>query len=334
MKLLIEKSVRQELWLFAGVTILLSCVLLIISPLLSLGSLISGTIAFGVHYLLLRRRVREIAALSDSLGDVLRGEGSMLMEQYTEGELSILHSELQKLLQQLQSAKLSAVEEKERLADSLADISHQLRTPLTSIELIVEMLRSPSLPQTRRQDLYRELSRRTEQLQWLVESLLKLSQLDAGSVKLRMERVQAEDLIEAASASLMVSMELREIRFRSRTNGESLVCDKLWTAEAIGNLLKNAIEHSPTGGTVEIVAEDSPVYLQMTIRDEGPGISEQDLPHLFERFYRGSNAAKGSYGIGLSLSRRILSEENATVRASNAPQGGAVFTLRFYKSVI
>lgn len=182
--------------------------------------------------------------------------------------------------------------------------------------------------------MYRDLSGRTQQLQWLVDTLLKLSQLDAGTVTLRPEQICLDDLLESASSPLLVPMELRNIRFQVVTNHETLVCDRLWTAEAIGNLLKNAIEHSPVGGTITVCAEDTPVCLQLTVHDDGNGFPTQDLPHLFERFYRGSNAAKGSYGIGLSLTRRILSEENATIRASNAPQGGALFTIRFYKSVI
>ena len=272
--------------------------------------------------------------LAEQLGGILRGDESLQLNRYTEGELSVLRCELEKLLQQLQCAKAEAIEDRKKLADSLADISHQLRTPLTSVELIVEMLRSPALPAERRLPLLRDLSRRTEQLQWLVEALLKLSQLDAGAVRLRTETVSVRELVQTAAEPLAVAMELRDLKFIIQDPGLSLSCDRQWTAEAIGNLLKNAIEHSPEGGTIEVCSEKTPIYLQLSIRDEGPGFSDEDIGRLFERFYRGSSAFPGNYGIGLSLSRRILSEQNATIRAANAPQGGALFTIRFYYSIV
>lgn len=325
---------RREFLLICAVTAASSLLLWIASPLLAIGALISGAILCILYIILIRRRNRRIAELSGKLSGILRGEDALRLEHYSEGELSLLQTELQKLLLQLDSAKLSALEERKMLADSLADISHQLRTPLTSIELIITMLRSPSLSPERRQSLLQDLSRRTEQVQWLVESLLKLSQLDAGAVKLRMEEITVRQLLDTASEPLAVSMELRGINFLVHAGDEVVVCDKQWTAEAVGNLLKNAIEHSPEGGTIELSVTDTPIYLQLSLRDDGPGFPEDEIPHLFERFYRGSTASSGSYGIGLSLTRRILVEENATIKASNAPDGGAEFTLRFYKTVV
>lgn len=334
MKIFNDPAFRRELLMIAAITAIISLLLLIASPLLALGALISGIILGVLYAIMMRRRNQRIAELSGKLGGILRGEDALRLEQYSEGELSVLQSELQKLLLQLESAKLSAIEERKMLADSLADISHQLRTPLTSIELIITMLRSPSLPPERRQPLLQDLTRRTEQVQWLVESLLKLSQLDAGAVKLRMEEIPIRELLDTASEPLAVSMELRGISFVVHAGDEALSCDKQWTAEAVGNLLKNAIEHSPEGGTIDLSVTDTPIYLQLSLRDDGPGFPEDEIPHLFERFYRGSTASSGSYGIGLSLTRRILSEENATIRAANAPGGGAEFTLRFYKTAV
>ncbi len=334
MKILREKAFRRELVAFLLVVCILGLLFLILSPLLALGAFLCGVLLCCLLVCIQSGRRKQMEKLARELGGILRGEEQLEINSYTEGELAVLRCELEKLLQQIQSTKAAAIEDRKLLADSLADISHQLRTPLTSMELIVTMLRSPALPEERRLPLLRDLSRRTEQLQWLVEALLKLSQLDAGAVKLRPEVISVRELVEIAAEPLAVSMELREIRFTVQDPGLHLRCDRQWTAEALGNLLKNAIEHSPTGGSIEVCAEETPLYLQLTVRDEGPGFTEEEIDRLFERFYRGSSAAPGSYGIGLSLARRILSEQNATIRAANAPKGGALFTIRFYKTIV
>ena len=129
-------------------------------------------------------------------------------------------------------------------------------------------------------------------------------------------------------------MELRDIEYRATVKDETVVCDPAWTVEAIGNLLKNAIEHTPAGGTVSVEVSDTPLFTEFVVTDTGEGFDREDIPHLFERYYRGKNANPDSIGIGLALTREVLAAQNATITASNNPTGGARFTVRLYKKVI
>ena len=334
MKRLRDPAFRRELILFAALGLALAGLGWILSPLLALGVLI-GILCGGIlHFWFQRRRYGQMERLSRELSDILHGGAELRLEEYQEGELSILRSELQKLLTQVKSSNAALLEDRQTLADSLADISHQLRTPMTSMELIVTLLRSPSTTEERRRELLLELNRLLDRTAWLIEALLKLSKLDAGTVRLQPRSVSLPELIRQASEPLAVAMELRQQSLILDVPESEIFCDPLWTVEAFGNLLKNAMEHTPVGGFIRVSAEPGAIYTQITVRDNGSGFDPEDLPHLFERFYRGKNADPGSFGIGLALTRRILSEQECTIKAANHPDGGAVFTLRFYKTTV
>ena len=329
-----DPAFRRELILFAALGLALAGLGWILSPLLALGVLI-GILCGGIlHFWFQRRRYGQMERLSRELSDILHGGAELRLEEYQEGELSILRSELQKLLTQVKSSNAALLEDRQTLADSLADISHQLRTPMTSMELIVTLLRSPSTTEERRRELLLELNRLLDRTAWLIEALLKLSKLDAGTVRLQPRSVSLPELIRQASEPLAVAMELRQQSLILDVPESEIFCDPLWTVEAFGNLLKNAMEHTPVGGFIRVSAEPGAIYTQITVRDNGSGFDPEDLPHLFERFYRGKNADPGSFGIGLALTRRILSEQECTIKAANHPDGGAVFTLRFYKTTV
>ena len=325
---------RRELGLFCGMGLILSALGWILSPLLALGILIGVLCSALVFWLLQRHRFDRMRALSAELSEILHGSRTLRLDDYREGELAILRSELQKLLNQLQTANDALRQDRAMLADSLADISHQLRTPMTSMELIVTLLRSPATSEEKRRELLRDLNRLLDRTVWLIEALLKLSRLDAGMVRLQPDSVSLRDLVERAAEPLDVAMELREQTLELELPESRMVCDPLWTVEALGNLLKNAMEHTPPGGRIRVSARSGTIYTEITVRDSGPGFDPEDLPHLFERFYKGKNADAGSFGIGLALTRRILSEQDCTIQAANHPEGGAVFTLRFYHSTV
>lgn len=286
-----------------------------------------------VHLLTEHYRYRRLGKLSREL-DQLLCEGTVLsIGQYEEGELSILASQIEKMTLRLQESAQALREEKNYLADSLADISHQLRTPLTAMNLTASMLRSPTLSQEERMKLTAELSQLLRRTDWLVETLLKLSRLDAGTVKLSPCQVPLTQLLHRAAQPLLIPMELRCQQLKITCKDETLAVDPTWTAEAIGNILKNAMEHTPEGGTVTVTAEQTPLFTQLQIEDTGPGFDRKDLAHLFERFYKGSNAREGSCGIGLAFARTVITAQNGTVQASNGKTGG-VFTVRFYHTII
>lgn len=286
-----------------------------------------------VHLFFTLRRYGRIRRLGLDLDALLHNGTSLEIQDYAEGELEVLTSQLQKMTLRLTEAAETLQAEKLRLADSMADISHQLRTPLTAMNLTVPLLAAPDVTGERRQELTRELRRLLSRTDWLVDSLLKLSKLDAGTVELTKEQISVSQLVRRAAAPLAIPMELREQRLLVDVGDDAFTGDLVWTAEALGNILKNCMEHTPAGGTVIIRAQSTALYTQITVEDTGPGIDPRDLPHLFERFYKGAGASEDSFGIGLALARTIVTSQNGTLRAANTPTG-AQFILKFYHQVI
>lgn len=289
-------------------------------------------------------RYRCIVQLSERLDRALSGERNVSFKGMGEGELAILASQLDKTVTRLVVANEELEAEKHALADALADISHQLRTPLTSLGIELELMRKTATTPEDSQRV-RDCGRMLEQLQWLVSSLLRLARLDAGVVRLERHCVDASALVKAAQDPLAVAADLAGVTFQARVEpGCSFMGDAAWTREALTNVLKNCVEHTPAGGTVRITAREDTVACRICVEDTGPGIAEKDLPHVFERFYHGAgNATRRSedmcnpsgVGIGLSLSRALLVAQGAQITASNvSPTGGARFDLVFPKVTV
>lgn len=294
--------------------------------------IVACLILSAIHFLSSRQRYQKIRKLSEDLECLLVSGTPLPIERYQEGDFSILGNQLQKMTLQLTEAADRLQAEKRYLADSLADISHQLRTPLTAMNLTAAMLSSPALTDERRQELLFELRRLLDRTDWLVETLLKLSKLDAGTVTLNPESRPVRAFIDKAAEPLRIPMELREQHLELFCDG-GLCADLTWTAEAIGNILKNCVEHTPEGGRITIRARETPLFTEIIVEDTGPGLDAGEISHLFERFYRGKNTAQDGYGIGLALARTIICAQNGTVQAMNGP-AGARFTIKFYKQVI
>lgn len=331
--LLNNKELRRGLWLLgiavsplsvAGFTISAAC-----------GFLVgfSGLLAAGIYLGTEAYRYRRLQKLSRDLDALLAGGDPLPIRAYDEGELSILANQIQKMTLRLTESAEAVKADKVFLADALADISHQLRTPLTAMNLTAAMLRSPELATRKRIELTGELRNLLDRIDWLVETLLKISKLDAGTVKLAKERVCVRELISRASAPVAIPMELRDQSLAVCCGNEQFTGDLVWSAEALGNILKNCMEHTPAGGRITVTAQETALYTQLEIQDTGPGFAPEDIPHLFERFYKGSNAAENSYGIGLALARTIIASQNGTVQAVNGSVG-AKFVIKFYKQVI
>lgn len=278
-------------------------------------------------------RYRKLQKLSEDLDNLLVRGISLPVTEYNEGELSILANQIQKITLLLTESAEAVKKDRQYLADSLADISHQLRTPLTAMNLTASMLRSPQLSAQKRVELSVELRGLLTRTDWLVETLLKISKLDAGTIHLTQKPVLVKELIAKAAEPLAIPMELREQRLIIRCGDERFTGDLIWTAEALGNILKNCTEHTPQGGTVTVTALETALYTQIEVRDTGPGFDPTDIPHLFERFYKGSNASENSYGIGLALARTIIASQNGSVRAMNGDVG-ARFVVKFPKQAI
>ena len=291
--------------------------------------LVTGAVLTVIWLVVTYQRHRRIAQMAADLDRILHGS-TLAVASEQEGELAVLATEIRKLLWRLQENEQALTADKAFLSDHLADISHQLRTPLTSIRLLLATLSRPDTDEARRRVLLGELRCLLDRMDWLIETLLKLSKLDAGTVLLHPSPVTLHDLTAAALSPLAISAELRDITVAVEATG-SVLCDMSWTAEAIGNILKNSIEHVPTGGSVTSTAAENPLYSEVVITDSGGGIAPAGLPHLFERFYRGSRSA--GYGIGLSLAHAIIVSQGGTIKAENVPDG-ARFTIHFYKTAV
>lgn len=296
---------------------------------------VTVSVVFTVIYVIMTAiRYREIARLSRSIDRILHGRDDILFADSREGELSILASEITKMTVRLREQADALAADKLRLTDAIADISHQLCTPLTSMNLTVSLLSEEGLSDERRQRLTRDLSRSLRRIDWLIDALLKISKIDAGTVEFKTERVSVKELLQRAVAPLMIPIELRGQELVIRADNESYTGDMQWSIEAIGNIIKNCVEHTPEGGRIEISASETALYTAITVSDSGDGFASEDIPHLFERFYRGKNAEASSVGIGLALARTVITAQNGTVTASNGANGGAVFAIRFYKTVV
>ena len=276
---------------------------------------------------------RQLRKLNGDLDRLLQQGIPLPIDRYREGELSILANQMEKITLRLSENAQRVQREKAYLADSLADISHQLRTPMTAMNLAVTMLRSPELGHQRRMELSAELRTQLTRMNWLVEVLLKMSKLDAGIITLASEMVPVRDLIDQATQPLAIPMDVRDQKLRITCGEECFLGDLSWTAEALGNILKNCMEHTREGGSICISAEETPIFTQLRIEDTGEGFLPEDLPHLFERFYQGKNAGGGSYGIGLALARAVITAQNGTIQAGNG-ETGAWFLIKFYKQIV
>lgn len=287
----------------------------------------------GIHLGTEFYRYRRLQKLSSDLDELLNSGIPLPIRDYEEGELSILANQIQKMTLRLTESADAVKAEKEYLADSLADISHQLRTPLTAMNLTATMLRSPDLTNERRMELSGELRNLLTRTDWLVETLLKLSRLDAGTITLAKDSVSVRELISRAATPIAIPMDLRNLRLIIHCEKEHFQGDLIWSAEALGNILKNCMEHTPEGGTITVTATETALFTQVEVEDTGSGFDGKDIPRLFERFYKGSNASENSYGIGLALARTVIAAQNGTVQAMNG-KIGAKFVIKFYKQVI
>ncbi len=334
MSILNEPDIRRGILTDIGIGAAVSAVSFSLGIAAGIAALASCIIYTVIHAITNVRRYRAIARLSNSIDRILHGQDEILFTDSREGELAILTSEVTKMTVRLREQTDALAADKVRLTDAIADISHQLRTPLTSMNLTVSLLSEDGLSDERRLRLTRDLSRSLRRIDWLIDALLKISKIDAGTVGFRSERVSVAELIRRAAAPLMIPMELRGQEIRVHADSEEYTGDMQWSVEAIGNILKNCVEHTPEGGSIEISSTENALFTEIVISDSGAGFTPGDIPHLFERFYRGKNADAASVGIGLALARTVITAQNGTVAASNGKNGGAQFTVRFYKNIV
>jgi signal transduction histidine kinase len=276
-------------------------------------------------------RYKSIERISSQIDIVLHNNERLDFDESDEGELSILHSEITKMTLRIREQNDALKKEKVDLADSLADIAHQLRTPLTSATLILSLLAN-NADENERKAFARETEELLVRMDWLITSLLKLSRLDAGIVVFQSEPIEVSALINAALRPFLIPMELHDIDMQTDVSKGAVIQGDLgWLSEAIQNIIKNCIESVGNKGKIEIICGDNPLFTEIVIHDSGAGFENVDLPRLFDRFYRGKSENATGYGIGLALCKTIITRQGGTITAKNHPQGGAAFIIRFSK---
>ncbi|WP_017144015.1 sensor histidine kinase [Coprobacillus cateniformis] len=275
---------------------------------------------------------KQIKQISQQVNAILFQQKDIYIPYYKEGTLSFLESEIVKLVNRLSEQNRLLLEDKIILKQSLEDISHQMKTPLTSLNLVHERLKMAE--GTEKKKLLKEQQLLLDKIEWLVITLLKIAQIDSNTVTFQKENISQKELYIKLVKPFEIQLELKDISIEledDQTYIEDI--DILWTLEALSNIFKNCIEHTEQGGNIKIMMNNNPLYSEIIIQDNGNGIDSEDLIHLFERFYKGKNATQQSVGIGLSLSHMIIEKQNGTIAVENT-YPGAKFTIHFYKEVI
>ena len=289
-----------------------------------------GFFAGGVLFLVTlviwhKKEAIRINGLTDYLEKVNTGSGGVLL-QTGEDEFSKLQDEIYKTVTTLYQTRDAALKAKNNFAENLYNIAHQLKTPITSISLSAQMMKENPSPRHLEQIL-KQLSGLTH----LEEALLLLSRIDAGTLTLERTEVDVFTGLMLAADNLQELFAEADVRVDIPESGSVLIrADMEWTMEAFINLFKNCMEHTPAGGVVHCSYEQNPLYTQIRIWDTGTGFPKKDIPHLFQRFYRGENAKGNGIGIGLAISKAIIEGQNGTISADNLPDGGACFEIRIY----
>lgn len=254
------------------------------------------------------------------------------IEDNTEDELSILKNEIYKTTIMLKEMAENSKQDKLNLKNSLSDISHQLKTPLTSISIMLDnIIDNPEMDKQTRTDFVKDIKREIININFLVNSLLKLSKLDANSVKFVNREETVENLINESIKNVATLCDLRNVQINVTGNAQNKInCDLKWQVEALTNILKNAIEHSEINSKIEINYEQNNLYTQIEIKDYGKGIAKKDLPHIFERFYKGENSSSESVGIGLALAKSIIESNGGYIEVESQEKVGTTFKIKLF----
>lgn len=286
-----------------------------------------------IFYLYDKNKSKKIKEITKMISKINNRQFDIDINDFNEGELSILKNEISKTTIMLRQVADNSVKDKLNLKDSLGDISHQLKTPLTSITIMIDnILDNPDMDEKIRKKFLINIKREILNINFLVMSLLKLSKFDANVVKFNKESVYLKDIIIESIKNVSMIKELKNITIKvSGDDNIKLLCDFKWQVESITNILKNSIEHTSEYGTVEVNYSENKLYTRILIKDNGKGINSDDLPHIFDRFYKGKNGSDDSFGIGLSLSKTIIEKEGGSITVKSTPNIGTIFTIKYLK---
>lgn len=328
-----NKEFRKMVIYGCILTCAMSAAGLFVHPLAALLCACTGTGLTGIFAFYTKKRYDCLQELNTYLSRVLSGDYDLRLSENEEGELSLLRNNLYKVTVVLCTQNEKLGEDKVYLANSLADISHQLKTPLTSMMMMADLLAEEE-DSSRRQQFIKIMETQLEKMNWLIQNLLKLSKLDAETVELKDIPVSAREVLSRSVNPFLVQMDLKGLHLKDEMADFQFRGDPGWSCEAFENIIKNCLEHMEEGGTLRLYTKQTTLYDSVFIQDDGCGILPEDLPHIFERFYHGKNASEGSVGIGLALAKTIVEKQRGQILVESREGVGTVFEIRFYKSIV
>jgi len=309
----------------------------LLALLLPVGVVMVGLVCIGFVLLLVRyqRAVSaQMTGLSEYLHQIDAGDYALDVRDNGEGSFSLLKNDLYKVTVRLREQAELLQKDKTALSNLIADISHQIKTPLTSLGVLADLL-AEDPPEADRRAFVERLRTQLGRIQWLVTALLKLARLDAGTAAFKSEPVDMRRLIERALEPLQIPLEIKKQRLVIHgSEGASFTGDLNWSAEALTNVVKNCVEHTPEGGRIEISYGANALYAEIIVSDDGEGIVSRDVPTIFNRFYRGENAGESSVGIGLALAKAIFNAQGGDITVRSERGVGTSFDIRVFRGVV
>ncbi len=300
-----------------------------------ISSVIFGILVLTVILIYENKQKQKIDNIITYIEEINKGNYNLKIEENTENELSNLSNELYKITIMLKEQAEKSNKDKQVLQTSLEDISHQLKTPLTSISIMLDNIReNPQMDESTRQEFVHEISRQIEWINWLVISLLKLSKLESGTVTFKTEKINVKKLIDNVTKNLAIPLDIKQQKIIVSKNTKDIyfIGDYNWQLEALTNIVKNCIEHSTENKNIYISYEQNNFYTKILVRDEGSGIEDKDIRHIFERFYKGKNSSNNSVGIGLALAKSIIEKDNGYIICTSKVGKGTTFEIK-YKTI-
>ncbi len=287
-----------------------------------------------IYLLFTKKQYKKINEIDTYMNNILNNNYSLDIREYLEGDISNLKNDIYKMTVKLKEQIENSKKDKIYLEETLSDISHQIRTPLTSMYVINDILMDNEISYNDKKEFLIKNKTQLERIEWLVTSLLKMSRLDSGSIILKKEKVNLKKLIDTSVEPLKIPIELKNINLEIICDSKIYVdLDFNWTCEALVNIIKNAYEHTKEYGLVSINCSTNPIYTEIKIKDNGEGINSNDLPHIFERFYKGKHN-KESIGIGLNMAKKIIDMQGNDISVTSKLNEGTEFSIKIYKKII
>ena len=285
-----------------------------------------------ILYIYSRSESKKIKEIEKYIEAINNKNYTLKISENSEDEFSNLSNELYKTTVMLKEQASNSQKSQKTLQTNIEDISHQLKTPLTSISIMLDnIIDNPDMEIETRQKFLHEINRQIEWFNWLVIALLKLSKIDSGTAVFTKKEINVEKIINHVIQNLAIPLDIKQQKIIVNGNSSKFIGDYNWQLEALTNIVKNCIEHTPNHKNIYIKFEENNFYTKITIRDEGVGIAKEDIKHIFERFYKGKNSSENSIGIGLALAKSIIERDNGYIICSSKEGEGTTFEIKYMK---